>query len=398
MENCRDICSFLIGSMETKSKQRVALSTYFFLSGFFFATWASRIPTLKTAFDLNEAELGNLLLTMPVGSLVGLPFSGWLVSRFDSRVPLIVSFILFSVALVFIGFSESIFALIAAIAVFAFCMRILNIAMNTQSLSLQKSFPRKIIGSFHGIWSTGGLAAVGFSTLMIKIDISMQYHLLLVSFVGLIAALVAYRFLLKKDRAAEGNKLKLGKPDKFILYLGLLVFFAALCEGGMFDWSGVYFRDVVNQEIFTLGYLIFMTFMALSRFFSDRVIEKIGMERTYILSAALISAGILSMVIFPFFWPAIIGFSLVGMGVAAIIPMTFSLAGTSEKYSAGMAISIIATYGIVGMLLGPPLVGYLAHLFNLRISFILFLLSGLMLIPVSQMFFSYRRKSKEQTS
>ena len=95
------------------------------------------------------------------------------------------------------------------------------------------------------------------------------------------------------------------------------------------------------------------------------------------------------MIIFPFFWPAIIGFSLTGIGVAAIIPMTFSLAGTSKKYSAGMAISIIATYGIIGMLLGPPLIGYLAHLFNLRVSFILLLFSGLMLIPISQLFFRH---------
>ncbi len=384
--------------MEQKSKQRIALSLYFFLAGFFFSTWASRIPTLKAIFELNEAQLGNLLLAMPVSSLIGLPISGWLVSRFDSRFPLLISFVLFSAGLVLIGFSENIFVLIVAISLFSFCMRILNISMNTQSLTLQKSFPKKIIGSFHGIWSTGGLAGVGFSTFMIKMNISIEQHLLWVAMVGMIAAVSGYKFLLTKDRAAEGNKLRLGKPDKFILYLGLLVFFAAVCEGGMFDWSGVYFRDVVNQEIFTLGYLIFMTFMALSRFFSDRLIEKIGMEKTYILSASFVSVGILSMIIFPYFWPAIIGFSLVGMGVAAIIPMTFSLAGTSKKYSAGMAISIIATYGIVGMLLGPPIIGYLAHLFNLRVSFILFIISGLMWIPVSQMFFSYRRRAQEGIS
>lgn len=217
--------------------------------------------------------------------------------------------------------------------------------------------------------------------------------MLIVAVLGIIAAIYTYRFLLKKDRATQGNKLRLGKPDKFILYLGLLVFFASLCEGGMFDWSGVYFREVVNQEIFTLGYLIFMVFMAVSRFFSDRVIERIGMEKTYILSASLIATGVLLMILFPFFWPAIAGFSLVGMGVAAIVPMTFSLAGTSEKYSAGMAISIIATYAIVGMLIGPPLVGYLAHLFNLRVSFILFIIAGLMFIPVSQLFFLHQKRT-----
>lgn len=367
---------------------------YFFLAGFGFATWASRIPTLKTFFNLNEAELGNLLLAMPVSSLIGLPISGWLVSRFDSRFPLIVSFIFFCLSLILIGLAENIFALVVGICLFSFCMRILNISMNTQSLTLQKSYPKRIVGSFHGLWSTGGLAGVIFSTLMISMNIPIWIHLMIVSGVGILAAVIVYRFLLDKDRASQGNRLRLGKPDKFILYLGIMVFFAAICEGGMFDWSGVYFKEVVGEDIFTLGYLIFMIFMAVSRFFVDRFIERIGMAKMYVLSASLIATGILMMIIFPFFWPAIIGFSLVGTGVAAVIPMTYILAGTSSKYSAGMAISIIVTYGIAGMLLGPPLIGYLAHLFNLKISFLLLFLAGLMLIPVSKLFFQYQKKEE----
>lgn len=222
----------------------------------------------------------------------------------------------------------------------------------------------------------------------------MEEHLAAVAIISLIAGILVYRFLLRKDRARQGNKLKLGKPDKFILYLGILVFLAAICEGGMFDWSGVYFREVVKEDLFTLGYFIFMVFMAMSRFFSDKIIERVGMKTMYILSSSFIAAGILLMVIFPNFWPALVGFSLVGMGVAAIIPMTYALAGTSKKFSAGMAVSIITTYGIVGMLLGPPVIGYLAHLFNLKVSFLLFLICGLLLIPVSQLFFKYSAREE----
>lgn len=375
--------------MESGTRHRISLGTFFFLSGFAFSTWASRIPTIKTTFDLNEAELGNLLLAMPVSSLVGLPISGWLVSRFDSRLPLLVSFLFLALSLAFIGFSDNMFFLVASICLFSFSMRIVNIAMNTQSIALQKQYTKKIIGSFHGIWSTGGLAGVAFSTLFIKLNFSLETHFLIIAIIAFAFSIGAYNFLLKKDRASQGNKLKLGKPDKFILYLGLLIFFAALCEGGMFDWSGVYFRDVVNQEIFTLGYFIFMVFMALSRFFSDKIVDRIGMKTMYSISSGLICSGILLMIIFPLFWPALVGFSLVGIGVAAVVPMTYTLAGTSEKYSAGMAISIIVTYGIFGMLLGPPLVGYLAHLFGLKNAFLLFLFSGLMLIPVSRLFFKH---------
>ncbi|MBZ9729378.1 MFS transporter [Salegentibacter sp. JZCK2] len=382
--------------MKTENQQRIALSTYFFLSGFCFSTWASRIPNIKMAFDLNEAELGNLLMVMPISSLIGLPVSGWLVSRFESRFPLIVSFVLLAASLSIIGIADSLFLLITGIFAFAFSMRIFNIAMNTQSLTLQKNFKRKIIGSFHGLWSTGGLLGVAFSTLLIKFDVPIYQHLPAVAIFTFILALIAFKSLLKKDRSTQGNKLRFGKPDKPTMYLGFIVFLAAITEGGMFDWSGVYFKEVVNEDIFTLGYLIFMVFMALSRFFSDRIVERIGMEKNYIISASLVCFGVLLMVIFPYFWPALIGFCLVGIGVAAVIPMTFLLAGSSEKYSPGMAISIITTYAIVGMLLGPPLVGYLAHLFNLKVSFILFFISALMLIPISQLFFKKQKENAQQ--
>lgn len=378
--------------MDLKNKQRIFLSIFFFLSGFTFSSWASRIPTIKSLFGFNEAELGTILLAMPISSLIGLPVSGWLVSRYDSRVPLIAAFIVLSFALTFIGAAPNTFLLIVAICLFAFSLRILNIAINTQAINLQKLYERKINGSFHGLWSTGGIFGVGFSTIMVASNVTMQIHLVIVSLITLLATFFCYKSLLKNDRAPSGNKLIIGKPDPYILYLGLLVFFAAVCEGGMFDWSGIYFQEVVKVDVFTFGYLIFMVFMALSRFFSDRIVEKLGMAKTYILSASFIFLGIALALVFPTFWPAMLGFSMVGFGTAAVIPMTYSLAGTSEKYSPGMAISILATYGIMGMLIGPPLIGYLAHAFNLRVSFMLFALSGLMLIPMSQLLFRHLKR------
>lgn len=373
--------------MELKVKQRIALSTCFFLAGFCFSSWASRIPTIKDNFNLSEAELGNLLLVMPIASLIGLPISGWMVAKFSSRNPLVLSMLFFGASLLVLGYTSNIIVLIAAVSVFSFCMRIINIFMNTQTITLQKKFTKKIIGSFHGIWSTGGLAGVAFCTLILKLNISFELHMLMVTILTFVGAIAAYFYLLKNDKAAAGNKIKLGKPDPFIFYLGILIFFASVCEGGMFDWSSVYFKDVIEEDIFTLGYFTFMIFMALSRFSSDRVIEKIGMQKSYYLSASLIVVGITTVILLPYFWPALIGFSLIGLGVAAVIPMIFTSAGDSKKYSAGMAISIISTYGILGRLLGPPLIGYLAEIFSLRLAFLLFLICGVMLIPFSKKLF-----------
>jgi MFS family permease len=377
--------------MISKNTQRIFLSLFFFLSGFSFSTWASRIPTIKMAFDFNDAELGSILLAMPIGSLLGLPISGWLVSKYNSRVPLIIGFALNTFALALIGFSHNIVTLVTAVLLFSFTTRIYNISVNTQAISLQKFYEHKIMGSFHGFWSTGGIFGILFSTLMLNLGVSIQSHFVMVGAVALILTVVSYKYLLKNDKAEKGNKIILGKPDPYIFYLGVVAFLSAICEGGMFDWSGIYFQQILHVEIFTYGYLIFMTFMAASRFLSDKIIAVIGMPNTYIMSAVCIVAGIAMAVIIPTFWTAMVGFSLVGFGTAAVIPMSYALAGASQKYSPGMAVSIIATYSITGMLLGPPLIGYLAHAFNLRVSFVIFGLCGLLLIPVSRMFFNHRK-------
>ncbi|MBC3538759.1 MFS transporter [Rufibacter sediminis] len=381
--------------MQLLQKQRVALSVFFFLSGFNFASWASRIPTIKQALHLNEAELGTILLTMPISSLIGVPLSGWLVSKFETRIPLAVGFLLNSIALSFIGLASTPVLLSVVLFLFSLSMRIFNIAVNTQAITVQKQFDKKINGSFHGLWSTGGIIGVGFTTLLITLQVPMVPHLITVSVVSILATLLAFRFLIQNDTATSGNKLSFKKPDPFILYLGLLVFFAAVCEGGMFDWSGIYFQQVVKEEVFTVGYLTFMSFMALSRFLSDVIIDKIGMRTTYMLSGVLVFSGISLAVLFPSFWPAMIGFSLVGFGTASVIPMTYTLAGSSKTYSPGIAISLIATFGIVGMLIGPPMIGYLAHAFDLKVSFIAFALAGLMLIPIARLFFRLESTTSE---
>ncbi|MEN8885301.1 MAG: MFS transporter, partial [Winogradskyella sp.] len=143
--------------MKRYKQNRWALSTYFFLSGLCFASWASRIPTLKVLFQLNDAELGSVLLVMPIAALVGTLASGWLVSKCNTREPLLYAFIMFALALVGMSFVNSLVLLIVVLAVFSMALRVLNIAMNAQSIALQHFFQNKIISAFHGIWSLGGV-------------------------------------------------------------------------------------------------------------------------------------------------------------------------------------------------------------------------------------------------
>lgn len=382
-----------MNELEKRQKQRIALSAYFLLSGICFSTWASRIPTIKDNFNLDENTLGNLLMVMPASAIIGIPLSGWLVSKFDNRIPLQIASFTFLLSLLFIGFAPSIWWVVLALIVFSVSLRVINIAINTQSIAIQEKFEKKIVGTFHGIWSIGGILGVLFSTIMIKFKISIEWHLLLVAVFGILMILFAFPYLLRNDKARSGNGIRLGKPSKYISLLGLIVFFAAICEGGMYDWNGVYFKEVVKEEVFTYGYLLFMVCMTISRLTIDKMMEKFGMQKLYILGSFLIMTGVAMAVVFPYFWTALIGFCMVGFGVSGLYPMTFILSGKAKKYSVGIVISIVSTYSTVGMFLGPPIIGYLAHAFGLQRAFITFIIGGFMFIPLSKMVFDHLKKS-----
>ena len=146
----------------------------------------------------------------------------------------------------------------------------------------------------------------------------------------------------------------------------------------MFDWSGIYFRDIVRvpAHLVTLGYTAFMAMMATGRFVGDWLVTKTGVKNVMTLSGCLIAVGLLTAILFPNIYSATAGFFLTGFGVSSVVPMAYGLAGRSKTMAAGMAIAAVSTVGYLGFLFGPPVIGYIAKAASLRWSFALIALLG----------------------
>jgi MFS family permease len=132
-----------MNELEKRQKQRIALSAYFLLSGICFSTWASRIPTIKDNFNLDENTLGNLLMVMPASAIIGIPLSGWLVSKFDNRIPLQVASFTFLLSLLSLVLPIYLVGCIG-FSCFSISLRVINISINTQSISIQEKFEKKL--------------------------------------------------------------------------------------------------------------------------------------------------------------------------------------------------------------------------------------------------------------
>lgn len=352
-------------------QNRITISVFFFLSGFIFSTFTSRIPGLQDRFSLNNAELGILLACLPAGLISSMPFAGVIINRFSIKNILSFSCFLYLVLLVLLGFSTSVWQLYFVLFLFGVTRTFFNVSVNTISVILQAKFEKKIINTFHGIWSFAALSGALLSLVLIGNNVGIQSHVLVVSLGCLFFTLLYYRHI--PDLVSEKSKFKLidGK-QKSLLYLGCIAFGTMFCEGIMGDWSGLYFSKVgeVSNKYYVVGYTFYLTAMLIGRFFGDKLMAKYGESNIIKFSSCLLSIGFLISILFTSPAIIVIGFLLVGFGVSCIIPITFLLSSKTNDVPVSMAISTISFMGYLGFLIGPPLIGYISNISNLRWAFL----------------------------
>jgi len=364
--------------MINKRATRIAVSALFFLTGLCFSSWASRIPDIQLALKLNDAGLGSVLLALPVGSIISLPVAGILVLKYGSRQVLLIAAVAYAAVLPVLGLAHTSLELSAFLVFFGFFGNLANIAVNTQAVGVEAMYGRSIMASFHGLWSVAGFTGAAFGTWMTGLHLAPVYHFLIVTAVSWILIVITMNRLVVRVTNENNAPSLFGRPDAFLFTLGIIAMCSMICEGTMFDWSGVYFRRViqVREGWSGAGYAAFMSTMASGRFIADYLTTRLGVKKMLLISGGLTASGLLVAVIFPYFVPAMLGFMLVGAGVSAVVPLVYSAAGRSTKLPPGMALATVSTIGYFGFLFGPPLIGFVAQATNLGVAFTMIAVMG----------------------
>ena len=370
---------------------RIAASAFFFLFGIGFSCWATRIADIKNALFLSDAQLGTLLFTIPIGQFCIIPFTGFLVDKFGSRNVLSVSILFYPLAMMSLGLADEVWQLRIGLFFFGVTCNLCNISMNTQAVGVERIYRRSIMASFHGIWSLAGFLGGLASMQIVKWGATPFQHFCLMGVLAVLTLVLMRPHLLKNDapkpeRPAENIAQK--QPfykklsflfDGYIATLGFIAFCCMSCEGTMFDWSVLYFQDVVKADPsrIRLGFICYMSMMATGRFLSDRFVIKFGAIRVVQVSGILIALGLFVAVFKPSIYASSAGFALVGLGVSSVVPLCYSLAGKSKRLATGIALTGVSSIGFLGFLMGPPMIGYVADAFGLRASFTIILFIGL---------------------
>jgi len=370
---------------------RIAVGAMFFMAGLCFASWASRIATVQSKLGLNDAALGAVLFSLPIGLMLSLPFSGWIITRIGSKRVLLGAIVAYAIFLIGLGLAQTTIELVICLVCFGFAGNSVNISVNTQAVTAEGMHSRPIMASFHGLWSLAGFTGAGIGTFMIGHSVNPFHHFVIILSITAVVSLIVSRYLYDdygSAKTTETSSLSLRQRLSLVvplLTLGSIAFCSMICEGAMFDWSVIFFKKVVVAPIAMqgLGFTAFMFTMAGGRFIADQFAHRFGLKRTLQVSGSLTATGLLIAVIFPHIYSAMAGLMLVGVGVSSVVPMVYSAAGKTKTMSPGVALAAVSTVGFAGFFVGPPVIGFIAGLATLRASFLFVAVMGISVVILS---------------
>lgn len=370
----------MAGTPISLKTRRIILSGYFFLTGICFASWASRIPDIKMQLGLSDGAFGGLLFFLPIGSFLGIPISGSLTAKHGSKRMVSIAALIYPIALISLGLANNITLLAICLFFFGMAGNLFNVSVNTQAAALSKLYDKSITSSFHGFWSLAGFTGGLMGGFFVANAISPLQQFLTVAVVGWSFLFFSRVYLLPAEKSTQPVSKMWNKPSPLLFQFGLVALSNMICEGMMFDWSGVYFQQVVkvSEEWRTTGYICFMACMTTGRMFADALINYWGPRKQLMLSGLVVTLGLIIAVSYPNIVVSSIGFMLVGFGVSSVIPTIYGTVGRNAAPGrASIDLASVSSIGFFGFLIGPPIIGFLSQAIGLRWAFLSISLLGL---------------------
>ena len=353
-------------------RARVAVSIAFYLFGLSFAIWAVHIPAITSRLALDPAVLGGALLSVGLGGLVGQPLTGWLIARAGSRFSSILLMPLAMVAPLVPILAPNVVLLFVGTFLWGAIGGSANVAINTQATEVEAAAKKPIMSSFHGFFSLGQLSGAVVASPIYAFGIADGRGAAIAAVICLAAALVLtprYINVPPKPAAAKTTTERRGLafPLGAVLVLSILCFLCDMAEGAVGDWSALYLSTVRHLPDFiaSSGYAAYALVMAASRFTAGPLIARLGDRRVVLIGGLSIAAGIAVVVLSPWTWLSPIGFAILAAGAANNYPILISAGSRVPGVAAGTAVTWLATGGLMGFLIGPPIIGFVAHVMGL---------------------------------
>lgn len=351
--------------------EQIAACMAFFISGFAVSTWAPMIPAVKEKLQIGADVLGLLLLSIGISAFIFMPVAGMLSRSYGCKKVLRVAITVMALDLIVLSLLGSIWGFLLFLAVFGAAMGCIDVNMNLNAVIVENASKKRMMSSMHALWSVGCFAGAGLFSLLAKAGLGITVIAGIHSAVVLICTFTYSRHFLNFKGA--GNEKPIAVPKGIVVFFGVLACITFLGEGAVMDWSGVLLTEVKNTELSLagVGYAVFSVAMLCMRLLGDKIVAVLGEEKTLVFGSIIGAIGFLSVIFLENFYAIQLGFVLMGLGLANIVPTIYSLTKYQKVMPINAAVTAITSMGYTGVILGPAVLGFVAHGFGITQVFYL---------------------------
>ena len=370
-------------------RARIGVTLTFIVNGFTAGSFVARIPDIKRALGITDGTLGLSLLFISIGVFLALRPAGRNSARFGSAPVMIWSTFALALTLPFVGWLPSLQFTWFAFFLFGFALATQDVAMNAHAVVIEQRAERRLMSTFHAMFSVGTFFGGIIGGAISQLEITPLYQAIGIAPIYLLLLFIIRPLLL----AAEVDQHPIGKEKKersplIFWVFGLFGLFAAISEGAAGDWGGVLARDAFDATPFvsTLPFILFTLAMVIGRFSGDYLAHRFGAATIIALGGSIAGVGLGIGLYIGGIPVMMISWFLLGIGLSVVIPLMFSAAGTlaSTKYQGviapSQAIARVSGVSYFGFVIGPPLIGFLAELVELRWALYLLVVLTLALV------------------
>lgn len=347
---------------------RLSVSIVFLVHGIVVSNWLSRIPAVQRNLNLELRVLGLVLLAVPAGCLIAMPVTAKFIGRFGSATMTRVSTLLLCAVLPLPALAAGAASLALCLLIYGVLLGAMDVAMNTQAVDVERGYGRPVMVAFHALFSVGGMTGALMGSFAAGRSLTPAAHLIAAgTFAGLLALFGLRRLLSDQVQPAafDRSARELWRP---LLRLGVIAACVLTGEAAVGDWSALYLAPMAGPAVAPVGYAVFSVTMALGRLAGDWFHEHLGAGATIRLGGTLAAAGLAAALASGGTAPALAGFACVGFGLSTIFPIVCSVAGKQAGSKPEAGIAAVTGTGYFGILAGPPVIGFLAHIASLRLA------------------------------
>jgi fucose permease len=353
-----------------QNKRYFASAFLFTCFSLIFSTWVTYIPHIAEKIGITEGRIGKAIFFAALGAFFMIRICRHFIDRIGVGRYAYFAFISYCICFFgpFLAFNFT--TLCISLFIFGMAGSSYAISLNSLTATIEKQDGIYVMSASHGFWSIGGIIGAATGSFIAALVQNPVLHIsALVLIIVIIQTRLKSHYYFRRGENVKSEK-HIHTHIKSLFLIAVTGLVIMVSEGAIADWSALYLKKIIQLDLkyIGFGYAAFSLAMMIGRFSGDSLSRKLGSWRLIAIAIIIGMLGFtLVLVIHPVI--SILGFFVIGLGFSVVVPEVYRLASNVNGVKTADSVSFVAATTNIGFMLGPVLLGFIAELRSLHLSF-----------------------------